>query len=478
MRANSVRACDAEDATMIPGRDATPWLALVCWAVVGAQPAFAQALRDAPPSEADAAEVPQRVDVTPIAQDEQIARRLTGILNATGWFDRIDVRVEQGVVFLNGATNGEDRKQWAGRLVANTQDAVAVVNDIQVTEPSIWDFSSALKELRQLSSSIVRRAPLFVVGASLLLATWYATKWSLRGASSLFSRRPGNRLLRGVAARIVAVPVFLLGLYIVLSILGLTGLAATVIGGTGLIGLIIGFAFRDIAENFLASLLIGRQRPFAPNDLIEVAGRRGFVQSVNTRSTLLMTEDGNHVQIPNATIYKGTIINFTANPIARFDFTVGIGYDDSIAGAQSVALTVLGEHAAVLADPDPMVLVETLGAATVNLRIYFWIDVTKYSQLKVRSAVIRLTKRAFTVAGISMPDESREVVFPHPLPVRILPTEEASAIPLPAQRPQPTASIEAAGSSAEDDLTSDAADIKRQAIRARLPEGGSNLLES
>jgi small-conductance mechanosensitive channel len=68
---------------------------------------------------------------------------------------------------------------------------------------------------------------------------------------------------------------------------------------------------------------------------------------------------------------------------------------------------VLVEHPAVINNPESLVLVESLGAATVNLRIYFWVDITKYSHLKVRSAVVRLTKHAFMQAGISMPDESQ-----------------------------------------------------------------------
>ena len=160
-------------------------------------------------------------------------------------------------------------------------------------------------------------------------------------------------------------PVFLFGLYLVLRISGLTRLAMTVVGGTGVLAIVIGFAFRDIAENFLASVFISIQRPFGRGDLIEVAGYKGYVQSVNTRSTLLMTLEGNHVQIPNSTIFKDTITNFTANPNARFDFSVGIGYDDSITTAQSVALAVMRDHPAIINDPEPLVLVESLGAATV-----------------------------------------------------------------------------------------------------------------
>lgn len=266
--------------------------------------------------------------------------------------------------------------------------------------------------------------------------------------------------------------------FVVLRVSGLTRLAMTVIGGTGLLGLVIGFAFRDIAENFLASILISMQNPFARGDLVEVAGFRGYVQSVNTRSTLLMTMDGNHVQIPNATVYKETITNFTANPNARFDFSVGIGYDDSIAHAQSVALGVLQDHPAVVDDPEPLILVEALGAATVKLCVYFWVDLAKYSGLKVRSAVIRLTKRTFEEAGISMPDEAREVVFPTGVPVRMLSEDEAAPQTAGQREPRDNeATVEPEAHTAEGELLSEAPEIAHQARQSRLPEAGANLLQ-
>jgi small-conductance mechanosensitive channel len=357
---------------------------------------------------------------------------------------------------------------------------VAVINRIEVREKSMWDLSDAFGELTALGSKMVQNSPLILVGLLCLALTWWASGWTARITAGLFQRRMKSILLGDVASRAAAIPVFLLGLYLVLKISGLTRLAVTVLGGTGLVALVIGFAFRDIAENFLASILISIQRPFAMGDLIEVAGHKGYLQSVNTRSALLMTLEGNHVQIPNATIYKETITNFTANPNARFDFMVGIGYDDSISKAQAIALKVLEDHAAVVSDPESMVLVESLGAATVNLRVYFWINIAEFSAFKVRSAVIRLTKRAFDHAGISMPDEAREVVFPAGVPVRMI-TEQDRVIESLASSQDKKAVPEeedASANEAEGDLSSEANEIEQQARQSRSPEAGQNLLEN
>lgn len=100
-----------------------------------------------------------------------------------------------------------------------------------------------------------------------------------------------------------------------------------------------GFAFRDIAENFLASLLLSVRNPFRSGDLVEVAGHMGIVQNLNTRSTILLTLDGSHVQIPNATVYKSTIENFSSNPNRRANFAVGSSHPGATPPADSHSTT-------------------------------------------------------------------------------------------------------------------------------------------
>jgi len=416
---------------------------------------------------------PDRVEVQPEARDDEIRQRLQDILTATEWYVNPEVRVQDGVVFLAGETETQEFKKWAGDLARNTQDVVAVVNRIQVVEPPIWDFQPALAVLREQGRELVRVLPL--IGFSLLilaiaLGVAYLAAIAVR---NLLRHRIASLLLANVIARGVGLGVFLIGLYVVFQVAGLANVALTVLGGTGLLGLILGIAFRDITENFLASIFLSFQNPFRAGDLVEIAGITGFVQMLTTRATVLMTQDGNHVQIPNATVYKSNIHNYTSNPNRREDFAVGIGYDDSVAAAQEVVLGVLAEHPAVLKEPEPWVLVESLGSTTVNLRIYFWLDGSQYSWQKVRSSIIRLIKRAFQNEGISMPGEVRELLFGERLPVQILEAagdEEQEPVPAAAEEPA-TVSTDAEGG-----LRSEAQEIEEQARRSRIPEEGDNLL--
>ncbi len=427
------------------------------------------------------APAPAKVDVNPIARDEEISKRLRSVLDATGWFTEPHVEVREGVVFLSGRAQTDDLKTWAGDLARNTQDVVAVANRMEVLEPAVWDFSPAWAGLLMLWRDVIHSLPFVLFGLLILILSAVAGVLATRGALTLLRSKVRANLLRRVMARGIGVLVFLCGVYIILRVSGLTQLALTVVGGTGLIGLALGIAFREITENFLASIFLSVQRPFETGDLIEVTGVTGYVQQLNVRSTMLMTLDGNLVQIPNASVYKNNLRNFTTNANRREDFVVGIGYDDAINEAQEIALEVLANHPAVLRDPEPSVLAESLEKSTVNLRIYFWLNGREHSWLKVRSSVIRLVKLAFQEKGISMPDEAREVIFPQGIPVTMLDVkQETSQEVRPAKRSQvrpPSKEVHTASTKAEGRLESEAGVIKDQARQVQPLNHEENLLE-
>ncbi|MEO8126080.1 MAG: mechanosensitive ion channel family protein [Bryobacteraceae bacterium] len=416
----------------------------------------------------------------PVAHDEQIRARLQRVLLATDSFTNPQVRVEDGVVFLHGKVESGDLKKWAGDLARNTQDVVAVANQMEVIEPSVWDFRPAWSGLLILWRDFIRSLPTFGFGLLILILSAGAGRLATQGARAFLLRRISANLLRNVIAGGVGVLVFLFGTYIVLRVCGLTQLALTVVGGTGLIGLAVGLAFRDITENFLASIVLSMQRPFETGDLLEVVGVTGYVQQLNVRSTILMTLEGNLVQIPNATIYKSNLRNFTTNSNRREDFIVGIGYCDSINAAQEIARKVLADHPAVLNDPEPLVLADSLGQSTINLRVYFWLNGREHSWLKVRSSVIRLVKLAFQEHGISMPDEAREIVFPQGVPVTMLDGKPAQEPNVRPKRELPADSLHGAlnavSTKAEAGFSSEAVVIEEQARQAQPLKHAENLL--
>jgi small-conductance mechanosensitive channel len=344
---------------------------------------------------------------------------------------------------------------------------------------AFWDLTPAMSELRGMGRQMVLSAPMVLLGLLVLLVVLAAARMISPFLGRLLTRRSQSEIVRGVVEKAVFALQFVIGLYVFLRISGLTRVAATILGGSGIAGLVMGFAFRDIAENFLASLLISIQRPFRIGDTIEIGGHRGVVQRVTIRGTVLMDFEGNHIQLTNSSVYKGTIKNYTANPKQRLDFAVGIGYDANISDAQKLVKDVLDAHSAVLDDPEPQVLVEELGSATVRVRVYAWIDGQVHSKPRVLSALMRLVLGALDEAGVSMPDEAREVVFPEGVVVHTAEPEARASEPTVDRRDQ--ASGEGAVekeevTEAEGSLRSEVQEIQEQARNARQPEQGADVL--
>lgn len=410
-----------------------------------------------PPELEDRPEPPGIVDIVPEASDEAIAARLQRILVATGWYENPMVTVDEGVAFLRGHVRRQDHRQWAGDLARSTQDVVAVVNQLQVIEPSIWNLGPALSGLNQLRRAVVRSLPYLLFSLLILALAWYLGVLVMRLLRWTTRNRNKNTLLTDVFARGGGVLVFLAGLYSVFHMAGLTNVALAVLGGTGLAGIALGIAFRDITENFLASIFLSAQNPFRTGDLIEVGSTRGFVQSMTTRATMLMTLDGNHVQVPNATIYKSNITNFSANPNDRMEFGVMISLNDSITDTQEIGLAVLSGHPAVLKDPEPWVFAEEICNAAVLIKLSFWFDSRETNGLQLRSALIRLTKRALMGAGLTIQAEQRQLVEQ----VVVEPAEEsAEAMTASEAVTRPEGEV-----------------IRNQAALAPTPEKGENLLD-
>lgn len=277
---------------------------------------------------------------------------------------------------------------------------------------AITSLSSAQSLLSQLWDSFIYRLPGMALGIVIMVAFILLAPHVAKVLVKPLTRTTTSPLLRSVIQRSVSLLLILLGIYLFLFLAGLTGFAIAVVSGTGVVGLILGFAFRDIAENFISSLLLTIQRPFRIGDIVQINDFTGIIQKVTARATTLVDFDGNHIQIPNATIYKGVIKNLTANPLMRGHFVIGVGYDADIQDAQRIAREVTAEQDNVLSDPEPQILIDELGASTYNVKVYFWVDVEKTSVLKMSSVLMRNITQAFLDANISMPDDARERIFP------------------------------------------------------------------
>ncbi|RZA08381.1 MAG: mechanosensitive ion channel [Proteobacteria bacterium] len=369
----------------------------------------------------DVSSNPDKVVEIPTGRDDQRIEQVLNSLSAqAGWFPDVRISAKDGMVTIEGRTKNAQQLEWLAKTADRLPTVVAVINKAEIETAPLTDLTPAWKEFKRIVEQTKRALPLLFLALALLSFFYFIGRFIYRGILVLWGRHINNPFLLSTVAKISMVPVWVIFFYLSLQTAGLSGLATTIIGGTGALGIVLGFAFKDIAENYVSGLLLAIRSPFTKGDEISVEGFEGYVRSLNMRGTSIIDYDGNIVLIPNSTIIKSAIRNKTANPSTRGSFIVGIGYDDSVAKAQELIYGVLKNIPAVLSEPGPLVVAEGLGSSTVNLKVMFWYDCVKSSFYRTRSLAISQAKEALLAEGISLPDDAREIVFTDPLKVRML----------------------------------------------------------
>jgi small-conductance mechanosensitive channel len=186
------------------------------------------------------------------------------------------------------------------------------------------------------------------------------------------------------------------------------------IAGLGITSVAIGFAFKDVLQNFFAGVLILWRRPFIVGDEIRVGNYEGAVEEITTRSTRVKTYDGERAVLPNGDVYTNAVLVRTAYDHRRVRLSVGIGYQDSIEHARSVIGEALDKTEGVLNEPEPSIFVEEFAPSSVNLSIFFWTNSRQANVLKVIDAAMTAIKIALDEAEIDIP-------YPHTV-VRMQPS--------------------------------------------------------
>ncbi len=264
-------------------------------------------------------------------------------------------------------------------------------------------FTPALERLQREVTSLVSAAPVFVLALVVVVLAWMLGRWLSKRA---FIDRVGryNPFMQELARTSVRWLVLALGVLVALEILDATALAGAILGTAGVLGVALGFAFKDILENYLAGILMSIRQPFSPRDHVVIDGNEGIVASMTSRATILVTLDGNHLRLPNALVFRSVTLNYTRNPSRRFQFDVGIGVNEDLLRAQAIGIEAIASLEGVLDTPPPRAFIASLGDSNVQVRFLGWVDQRSHDFAAVKSEAIRLAKTALEAAGMDMPE--------------------------------------------------------------------------
>ncbi len=272
-------------------------------------------------------------------------------------------------------------------------------------------FDKAFAQVEAKLVKLVANAPLLVLAILIVLLALWLGGFVSRHMRVLTRISRSNPYMDGLLRSTVKTAVVLAGVLVALDLLGATSLVGAVLGSAGVVGLVLGFAFKDIAENYIAGVLLSLRQPFAPGDHVRIDNHEGKVVALTSRATVLMTMDGNNLQLPNSLVFKSVLLNYSRNPKRRFDFETNIDARASWNQAMDAGVAAMVAVDGVLAQPAPSALIRSLSNDGATLQFSGWVDQTRNDIGRTRSEAMRRVRKALREAGITPPETVSKVVL-------------------------------------------------------------------
>lgn len=273
------------------------------------------------------------------------------------------------------------------------------------------DLAIVYHRLQQLGVKALRMLPNIGIAILVLLAFLLAASICRKLVQRASAKRHHKNLVL-VLGRITQSGMILLGVLLAITIAFPSFTPANLISALGITGIAIGFAFKDIFENFLAGILILVTEPFRINDQIVFGEFEGTIEDIQTRATMMRTYDGRKVVIPNSNLYKGSFIVNTAYPVRRLEYDLVIGNGDDMQAAKKLMVDVLKSLPGTEPDPAPDVLVTGYADNGVQIRIRWWVKPPRQADaLAIRDQVLEKIKDALTRNGIDLPYPTQQILF-------------------------------------------------------------------
>lgn len=252
--------------------------------------------------------------------------------------------------------------------------------------------------------------PNFIAALLIFLIFYILARVAQRGVRSFAYGSSKSKPIRHLLGNLTFIIVIVAGLLLALEALSLSKAVTSLLAGAGIVGLALGFAFQDIASNFIAGLTLIIQKPFKAGDLIETNEFFGRVSDLDLRTTTLLTPQGQEVMIPNKMVFESPLKNFNSQTFRRIDLSCGVSYADDLDKARKLAIKAVSGLELIAADRPVELFYNEFADSSINFVIRFWVpfDAQK-DYLGAQSMAIEAIKKAFDEEGISIPFPTRTV---------------------------------------------------------------------
>jgi small conductance mechanosensitive channel len=318
--------------------------------------------------------------------DDAIKDRLIRILTITAWFKNLEVTSQEGVVTLRGEVAEATQRDWAVKLAQDAEGVVAVVNKVTLKEGGWFDLDPTEKEVKKIWKSFFASLPHLLIAAVIFAIAFFFYRRLSKFSRRFWRGRISNPILSEVMGKIGALPILLLGLYLMLAVLDLTGLAFTILGGTGALGLVAGFAFKNILENYFSGIILSIRKPFIIGDVIQVGNEKGVVFRMTTRGITLLDFDGTQILIPNSTVFTSILKNQTANPLSRVHMIFDVNPERTVDEQRQEIVEYLRNRPEVVKEPETETFISGKDKDQ-KIEVYFWINIRETSGDRLKAVI-------------------------------------------------------------------------------------------
>ncbi len=280
--------------------------------------------------------------------------------------------------------------------------------DISISE----GYSLLVKKLQGWLNAAIEMLPNFLLALIILIAFFVIGKLVRKAVSQLLHKVTDNDTIIDLLETIVGVVVISIGVFIALGVLQLQGAVTSLLAGAGIIGLALGFAFQDIAANFMSGIILSIRHPFGIGDMIEFQDYYGYVHKINLRCTIVRTTQGQLVYIPNKEVFNNAFTNYTWNKERRIDLECGVSYGDDLVKVKKIAVEAIKALEEVKDDRPVQLVYKEFGDSSINFDLRFWVPFTKNFDYKgPKSKAIIALKKTFDENDIDIPWPIRSVEF-------------------------------------------------------------------
>jgi small-conductance mechanosensitive channel len=261
-------------------------------------------------------------------------------------------------------------------------------------------------------TGFIEMLPNLVVALLILIVFYVLGKFARKAVTNLLTRVSANKTITNLLETIIGTAILGIGIFIALSVLQLDGAVTSLLAGAGIIGLALGFAFQDIASNFISGVILSIRHPFGIGDIISTNDYYGTVSKLNLRNTIIRTVTGQLVYVPNKKVFENPLENFTATGERRIDLSCGISYGDDLEKARNVATEAVDGVDNVLSARGVEFYFDEFGSSSINFKIRFWVAfATNPDFWHARSEAIIAISKAFDQNDIMIPFPIRTLDF-------------------------------------------------------------------